>query len=67
MIKYFFKKIFIPFQYIRNKTRFWRRKRHALERKLTDLDLTNTPVVFLKTLSQFLGSTYNEINNEKRI
>ena len=22
---------------------------------------------FLKTLSQFLGSTYNEINNEKRI
>ena len=38
MIKYFFKNIFIPFQYIRNKTRFWRRKRHALERKLTDLE-----------------------------
>ena len=38
MIKYFLKKIFIPFHYIRNKTRFWRRKRHALERKLTDLE-----------------------------
>ena len=38
MTKKFFKNIFVPFQYIRSKTRPWRRRRRALERKLIDLE-----------------------------
>jgi len=47
MIKKFFKNIFVPLQYIRNKTRPWRRKRHALERKLIDLEKITRSMVKL--------------------
>lgn len=47
MIKKFFKNIFVPLQYIRNKTRPWRRKRHSLERKLIDLEKITMSMVKL--------------------
>ena len=47
MIKKFFKNTFTQLQYIRNKTRPWRRKRHSLERKLIDLEKITMSMVKL--------------------
>ena len=47
MIKKFFKNIFVPLQYIRDKTRPLRRKRHTLERKLIDLEKITMSMVKL--------------------
>jgi len=47
MIKSFLKKIFHPLNYIRVKTRPWRRRRHALERRLLEVEKITKSMVKL--------------------
>jgi hypothetical protein len=47
MIKKFLKNVFAPFQYIRRKTRPWRRRRSGLERRLLENEKITRELVFL--------------------
>ena len=47
MIKIFMKKIFYPLNFIRTKTRPWRRRRHALERRLLEVEKITRSMVKL--------------------